>query len=67
MERHAAKSAEQNINEPGEEEASHSAEKGLAEQVLEAFLGAEGEAMLERAEAVGRLIEKMERAGGLFG
>lgn len=67
MERHTAKIADQNINEPGEEEASHSAEKGLVEQVLEALLGAEGEAMLARAEAVGRLIEKTERTGGLLG
>lgn len=63
MERHIARSAEQAINEPGEEE-THEAGKGLAERVLEALLGAEGEEMVVRAK---EMREAIRKAGGDVG
>ena len=64
MERHIARTAEQSTSEHGDEEASHTAEKGIAERTLEALLGTEGEAMVERAR---KIREAIEKEGGHLG
>lgn len=66
MEGHDAPIAEQQINEP-EQAQTHEAQKSPIELALEALLGAEGEAMLQRAQEIRKVIERVERMGGLFG